>query len=68
MSEVVKKILEALSSGDVMSTKEIAEKAGLIPRQVGCRMAGLKKRGLIESPEKGKYKITSKGLEELKST
>jgi len=66
MSEVVKKILETLSSGDIMSTKEIVEKVGIPSRQLGCRLAGLKKRGLVESPERGKYKITEKGLEELK--
>ena len=66
MSEIIKKILESLSSENVMSTKEIAEKGGIPSRKLGCKLTGLKKRRLIESSERGKYKITEKGLEELK--
>ena len=67
MSDVIRKILEALSAAEgPMTSKEIAEKAGLTTREVGCRIAGLKKRGWIESPEKGKYVITDKGKEALK--
>ena len=67
LSEPIKKILEVLSESDKpLTSKEIAEKAGLTTRDVGCRIAGLKKKGYIESPEKGKYVITDKGREALK--
>ncbi|PCN51038.1 MarR family transcriptional regulator [Candidatus Geothermarchaeota archaeon ex4572_27] len=69
MSDIVRKILETLAeAGTPMTSKEIAEKAGLTAKEVGCRIAGLKKRGWIESPEKGKYVITDKGREALKGT
>ncbi len=61
-----KKILEALKEiGKPASSKEIAEKIGVPTSKVSCRLAPLKKKGLIESPEKGKWVITEEGKKSL---
>jgi len=45
---------------------DIAKKIAVPTSQVVCRMAPLRKRGLIENPEKGKYVITEAGAKEVR--
>ena len=62
LQEDQKAILEALNVLSVPSgCKAIGEKAGLPWRSVMAKLRGLKKEGLVESPEKGKYIISEKG-------
>lgn len=57
-----KAILKALAElGRPAKSKEIAEKIGVPTSKVSCRLAPLKKKGLIDSPEKGLYVITEEG-------
>lgn len=42
---------------------DVAKQMGVPSSQVVCRMAPLRKRGLIDSPEKSKYVITPAGAE-----
>ncbi|AKG91535.1 Bacterial regulatory protein, arsR family [Geoglobus ahangari] len=55
-------ILKALAElGRPAKSKEIAEKIGVPTSKVSCRLAPLRKKGLIDSPEKGMYVITEEG-------
>ncbi|WP_456369492.1 ArsR family transcriptional regulator [Geoglobus sp.] len=55
-------ILRALAElGRPAKSKEIAEKMGVPTSKVSCRLAPLRKKGLIASPEKGLYVITEEG-------
>lgn len=55
-------ILKALAElGRPAKSKEIAEKIGVPTSKVSCRLAPLRKKGLIDSPEKGLYVITEEG-------
>ncbi len=55
-------ILRALADlGRPAKSKEIAEKIGVPTSKVSCRLAPLRKKGLIDSPEKGLYVITEEG-------
>jgi|Deesub1362A_J573_1020465.scaffolds.fasta_scaffold00089_40 Mn-dependent DtxR family transcriptional regulator len=60
-----KEILKALKEiGRPASTKEIAEKIGVKTSKISCRVAPLRKKGLLESPEKGKWTLTEEGKKE----
>ncbi len=62
MEDMNKAILKALAEmGRAATSKEIAEKLGVPTSKVSCRLAPLKRKGLIESPEKGKWAITEEG-------
>ncbi len=66
LEDIHKRILGALKGSDTpLACKDIAAAAGLKSSQVSCRMRSLKSRGYVESPEKGKYVITDKGLSEI---
>ncbi|MBE8540512.1 ArsR family transcriptional regulator [Geoglobus acetivorans] len=55
-------ILKALAElGKPAKAKEIAEKLGVPTSKVSCRLAPLRKKGLLDSPEKGVYVITEEG-------
>ncbi|WP_457590689.1 ArsR family transcriptional regulator [Geoglobus sp.] len=55
-------ILKALAElNRPAKSKEIAEKIGVPTSKVSCRLAPLRKKGLIDSPEKGLYVITDEG-------
>jgi len=57
-----KAILKALAELNKPSrAKEIAEKIGVPASKVSCRLAPLRKKGLLDSPEKGLYVITEEG-------
>ena len=64
------KILQALVEADGPSgADDIAVATGLEPEKVSGRIAGLKQRGLIESPEHSRYAPSSKtGAALLKAT
>jgi len=67
IDETQKSILKALNELNKPSgCGDIAKKAGLKVPQVMGKLRGLVKQGLAESPEKGKYIITSKGKAQLK--
>jgi len=56
------KILEALDSlTEPAGCKVIGEAADMPWRSVMAKLRGLKKEELVESPEKGKYILSSKG-------
>ncbi len=56
------KILKAFAEfGKPAKAKEIAEKLGVPTSKVSCRLAPLRKKGLLDSPEKGVYVITEEG-------
>ncbi len=59
-------ILKALKELGVASSKEIAEKIGVPTSKVSCRLAPLKRKGLLESPEKGKWTLTEEGKKQVK--
>jgi len=64
-SDLNKEILKALKElGREATSKEIAEKIGVQTSKVSCRLAPLKRKGLLDSPEKGKWVITEKGVQE----
>lgn len=57
-----KAILKAFAEiGRPAKAKEIAEVLGVPASKVSCRLAPLKKKGLLDSPEKGVYVITEEG-------
>ncbi len=59
LDEIQKRILKALSTfNEPAGCKEIAEKADLPTPKVTGKLRGLKNRGLVDSPVKGKYVIT----------
>ncbi len=56
------KILKAFAEiGQPAKAKDVAEKLGIQTSKVSCRLAPLKKKGLLDSPEKGVYVITEEG-------
>ncbi len=62
LDEIQKRILKALAEfTEPAGCKEIAEKAGLPTPKVTGKLRGLKNRGFVESPVKGKYVITAEG-------
>ncbi len=62
LDEIQKRILKALTEfNDPAGCKEIAQKADLPTPKVTGKLRGLKNRGLVESPVKGKYVITEEG-------
>ncbi len=64
-SDLNKEILKALKElGREATSKEIAEKIGVQTSKVSCRLAPLRRKGLLDSPEKGKWVITEKGVQE----
>ncbi len=59
-------ILQAMAGiTEACSSKEIAAATGLEPKQVSCQLTALKKKGLIESPARCKYSITTTGKESV---
>jgi predicted transcriptional regulator len=62
LTEEQEKILKALDTlTEPAGCKVIGETADLPWRRVMAKLRGLKKEELVESPEKGKYVISSKG-------
>ncbi len=59
MNRAILKVLAELNRP--AKSKEIAEKIGVPTSKVSCRLAPLRKKGLIDSPEKGLYVITDEG-------
>jgi len=63
-----KAILRALNElKEPAGCQAIGEKAGIDWRRVMGKLRGLSKDGYVESPVKGKYVITNKGKQTLKS-
>ncbi|MDR0477980.1 MAG: winged helix-turn-helix domain-containing protein [Desulfobulbaceae bacterium] len=63
-----KKILSALEkSKEPKAGKEIAAATGIEAKAVSCKMTALKKKGMVDSPERCKYAITVAGRDALKS-
>ncbi len=61
-ADINREILKVLKEiGKPATSREIAEKIGVPTSKVSCRLAPLKKKGLIISPEKGKWIITEEG-------
>jgi predicted transcriptional regulator len=62
VSADAKKVLKALAkSKDPLANKQVAAEAGLEGKQVTTAMKDLKKEGLVESPVRCKYTITTAG-------
>ncbi|AIY89405.1 ArsR family transcriptional regulator [Geoglobus acetivorans] len=65
--DMTRAILKALAElGKPAKAKEIAEKIGVPTSKVSCRLAPLRKKGLLDSPEKGVYVITEEGKKLIK--
>lgn len=68
LNDDYKKILDALAkSATPKAGKEIAAATGIEAKAVSCKMTALKKKGMVDSPERCKYAITAAGHEALKS-
>ena len=66
LSENQQKVLKAFAqSKEACGSKDIAAATGLEPKQVSCQITALKKKGLVESPVRCKYTITSNGKKAL---
>ncbi len=62
LDEIDVQILKALAEiGRAATCKEIGEHIGVDARRIAAKMRKLKRLGLVESPEKGKYVITDEG-------
>lgn len=66
LDEIQIKILKALSNmKEPAGCGEIAKAAGLLTPKVTGKLRGLKSRGLVNSPIKGKYIITEEGKKKI---
>jgi len=66
LDDIQKKILKALSTmKEPAGCGEIAKAAGLPTPKVTGKLRGLKSRGLVDSPVKGKYVITEEGKKKV---
>ncbi|RLI73361.1 transcriptional regulator [Archaeoglobales archaeon] len=65
MNKAILKALKELNKP--AKSKEIAEKIGVPTSKVSCRLAPLKKKGLLDSPQKGLWVLTEEGKKALKS-
>ncbi|HOK23610.1 MAG TPA: hypothetical protein PKU94_00125 [Candidatus Hydrothermia bacterium] len=60
--DVEKKILAVLKGASKpMGCADIAKASGIDVHQVMGKLRGMKARGLVESPEKGKYVVSEAG-------
>jgi predicted transcriptional regulator len=67
VSDIQKKVMSALAGGDApMANKQIANASGLESKDVSAAIKTLKKDGLVESPARCKYSLTSDGKTALK--
>lgn len=66
LDDIQIKILKALSTmKEPAGCGEIAKAAGLPTPKVMGKLRGLKSRGLVDSPVKGKYIITEEGKKKI---
>jgi len=62
-----KMILRVLAEVDTpLTAREIASKINIDVRKIVAKLRKLRNRGLIEVPEKGRYKITDEGRNIIK--
>mgnify|MGYP000164962764 CR=1 FL=1 len=62
-----KMILRVLAEVDTpLTAREIASKINIDVRKIVAKLRKLRNRGLIEVPEKGRYKITDEGRSIIK--
>lgn len=62
LSDKQREVLEALAnSSEACGSKDIAAVTSLEPKQISCQITALKKKGLVASPVRCKYEITSDG-------
>lgn len=62
LSDTQQVILQAMTGMEsACGSKDIAQKTGLEAKQVSCQLTALKKKGLIESPARCVYSITTAG-------
>jgi predicted transcriptional regulator len=54
--------------GDSLSIEEIATGVGKAPKTIRNVIVELQKSGLIDRAERGKYRVTSKGLMDLENS
>ncbi len=67
MDEVQKKVLKALAElGKPAGNKDIAKATGLDGKEVTKAIKSLKTQGLVDSPVRCKYGVTSAGASEVK--
>jgi len=67
LSDEQKKVLQAMEKcAGACDSKDIAAATGLDAKVVSCRIADLKKKGYIDSPERCKYGITKEGQAAIK--
>lgn len=67
LSEDQKKVLEAMAKhGAPCASKDIASATGLDAKVVSCKLTDLKKKGLVDSPERCRYGLTEEGRVAMK--
>ena len=66
LSDTQQVILQAMTGmNNACGSKDIASATGLEAKQISCQLTALKKKGLIDSPERCKYSITPAGKDAL---
>lgn len=67
LSDDQKKVLEAMGKhGEPCASKDIATATGLDAKVVSCKLSDLKKKGLVDSPERCRYGLTEEGRTAMK--
>ena len=67
VSDVDKKVMSALAgSEEPLANKQIAKASGLDSKDISASIKNLKKDGLVDSPARCKYALTSEGEAVLK--
>ena len=67
LDDLDKMILRVLAEVDTpLTAREIASKINIDVRKIVAKLRKLRNRGLIEVPEKGRYKITDEGRSIIK--
>lgn len=67
LDDLDKMILRVLAEVDTpLTAREIASKINIDVRKIVAKLRKLRNRGLIEVPEKGRYKITDEGRNIIK--
>ncbi len=62
LTEEQEKILKAVAQMEgPVATKDISEATGIPSKSLSCRISALKKKGLLESPQRCRYQITEAG-------
>ncbi len=67
LDEIDKSILKVLACSETpLTARDIASKINVDVRKIAAKLRKLRNRGLIEVPERGRYKITEEGKKLIK--